>query len=160
MQLLCPNASHSPKWGYSAVWEVHQMHSTLILCSAALVILTLLLGFWVSITRGRTKTIAYGAATDPTGPMMKAERAHGNAAEYTALLIGLFVITGFAYAGRDLGIAVTSLVVAITLSRFLHALGCLVCATLEKPHPLKALGALVTYVGGLALAIMVIGKVL
>ena len=97
---------------------------------------------------------------DPTGPMMKAERAHGNAAEYTALLVGLFVITGFAYAGRDLGIAVTSLVVAITLSRFLHALGCLVCATLEKPHPLKVLGALVTYVGGLALAIMVIGKVL
>ena len=35
-----------------------------------------------------------------------------------------------------------------------------VCATLEKPHVLKMIGALVTYVGGLALAIMVIGKVL
>ena len=70
------------------------------------------------------------------------------------------MVTGFAYAGRDLGLTVTGLVVLITLSRILHALGFLVCATLEKPHPLKALGALVTYVGGLALAIMVIGKAL
>jgi uncharacterized protein len=136
------------------------MHTTLVICSAALVILTLLLGFWTSVTRGRTKTIAYGAATDPAGPMLKAQRAHGNASEYAALLVGLFVLTGFVYAGRDLGMAVTGLVIAITLARVLHAVGFLVCATLEKPHPLKAIGALVTYVGGIALATMIIVKVL
>jgi uncharacterized membrane protein YecN with MAPEG domain len=136
------------------------MHTTLIICSAALVVLTLLLGFWTSITRGRTKTIAYGAATDPAGPMMKAQRAHGNASEYAALLIGLFILTGFAYTGRDLGLTVTGLVIAVTLSRFLHALGFLVCKTLEKPHPMKAIGALVTYLGGIALAVMVIFKAL
>ena len=136
------------------------MHTPIILCSAALVVLTLLLGFWTSVMRGRTKTIVYGAATDPAGPMLKAQRAHGNAAEYAALLIGLFLITGFAYAGRDLGLAVTSLVIAITVSRVLHALGFLVCKTLEKPHPLKAIGAVITYFGGIILAGMAIGKAL
>ena len=135
------------------------MHITLILCSAALVILTLLLAFWTSIQRGASSTIAYGAPLAPTSAMAKAQRAHGNSAEYAALFIGLFVITGFAYAGRDLGLAVTSLVVAITVSRFVHALGFLTCATLEKPHVFKALGAIVTYLGGLALAIIVIVKI-
>lgn len=136
------------------------MHATLIICSAALVVLTLLLGFWTSVTRGRTKIIAHGAAKDPAGPMLKAERAHGNAAEYAALLVGLFVLTGFAYAGRDLGLTVTVLVVAITASRVLHALGFLACKTLETPHPLKMLGAVITYFGGIALAVMVMLKVL
>lgn len=135
------------------------MHITLILCSAALVILTLLLAFWTSIQRGASKTIAYGTPLDPTSSMAKAQRAHGNSAEYAALLVGLFILTGFAYADRDLGLTVTILVIAITASRFIHALGFLTCATLEKPHPLKAIGALVTYLGGLALAIMVIVKV-
>lgn len=136
------------------------MHPTLIICGAALVILTLLLGFWTSVTRARTKVIAYGAANDPSGPMAKAQRAHGNASEYSALLIGLFILTGFAYSGRDLGLAVTGLVIAITLARVLHAAGFLICRTLEKPHPLKAIGAVVTYFGGVILAVMVIGKVL
>ncbi|MEM1086211.1 MAG: MAPEG family protein [Pseudomonadota bacterium] len=135
------------------------MHITLILCSAALVILTLLLAFWTSLQRGASKTIAYGAPLDPTSAMAKAQRAHGNSAEYAALFIGLFVITGFAYTERDLGLAVSSLVIAITVSRFVHALGFLTCATLENPHPLKAIGALITYFGGLALAILVIVKV-
>ena len=76
------------------------------------------------------------------------------------LLIGLFILTGFAYSGRDLGLAVTGLVIAITLARVLHAAGFLICRTLEKPHPLKAIGAVVTYFGGVILAVMVIGKVL
>lgn len=134
------------------------MHSTLILCSAALIILTLLLAFWTSMQRGSSKTIAYNAPLEPTSGMAKAQRAHGNAAEYAALLIGLFILTGFTYAGRDLGTAVTSLVIAITVSRFLHALGFLMCATLEKPHALKAIGALITYLGGLALSVMVLLK--
>lgn len=136
------------------------MHSTLIICSAALVILTLLLAFWTSIQRGSSKTIAYGAPLDPTTGMAKAQRAHGNTAEYAALFIGLFVLTGFAYAGRDLGMTVAGLVIAITAARFIHALGFLICPTLEKPHALKAIGALVTYLGGLALTIMVILKAL
>lgn len=134
------------------------MHSTLILCSAALVILTLLLAFWTSLQRGSSKTIAYDAPLEPTSGMAKAQRAHGNAAEYAALFVGLFIITSFAYSGRDLGLTVTILAVAITASRFIHALGFLICGTLEKPHALKAVGALITYFGGLALTIMVIAQ--
>lgn len=136
------------------------MHALLVVCSAVLVILTLFLGFWTSLTRVRTKTMAYGAANDPAGPMAKVQRAHGNAAEYAALLVGLFLLTGLAYAGRDLGLTVTALVIVLTAARILHAIGFLVCQTLEKPHPLKALGAMVTYAGGIVLAVMVVGKVL
>ena len=134
------------------------MHSTLLICSALLALLTLLLGFWTSIQRGASKTIAYHAPLEPTSAMAKAQRAHGNASEYAGVLIGLFLVIGFAYAGRDLGATVSGLVIAVTAARFIHALGFLICQTLEKPHVLKALGAVVTYFGGGALAIMVLLK--
>ena len=135
------------------------MPITIILCSASLVILTLLLAFWTSVQRGSSRVIAHGAPLDPTSAMAKAQRAHGNAAEYAALLIGLFLVVGFAYEGRDLGGLVTWTIVAVTVSRLVHAIGFLICETLEKPHILKALGALVTYGGGLLLAVMAIIKV-
>jgi len=135
------------------------MHTTILICSASLAILTLLLAFWTSIQRGSSKTIAYGAALEPTSAMAKAQRAHGNAAEYAGLLIALFLVVGFAYQGRDLGAFVGWTMIAVTVSRFLHAIGFLTCKTLEKPHPLKAVGALITYVGGLILAIMALIQV-
>ncbi len=135
------------------------MHITIILCSAALIILTLLLAFWTSLQRGASRTIAYGAPLDPATSMAKAQRAHGNSAEYAALLVGLFLVVGFAYQGRDLGMLITYTIIAVTVSRLLHALGFLLCATLEKPHALKAIGALVTYVGGILLAVLAIIKV-
>ncbi|MEO0450885.1 MAG: MAPEG family protein [Pseudomonadota bacterium] len=135
------------------------MPITIILCSASLVILTLLLAFWTSVQRGSSNVIAYGAPLDPTSAMAKAQRAHGNAAEYAALLIGLFLIVGFAYEGRDLGGLVTWTIIAVTVSRLVHAIGFLTCKTLEKPHILKALGALVTYGGGLLLAVLAIIEV-
>lgn len=134
------------------------MHITIILCSAALVILTLLLAFWTSIQRGASKTIAYGAPLEPTSAMAKAQRAHGNASEYAALLIGLFLVVGFAYQDRDLGALVAYTIIAVTVARLLHALGFLLCATLEKPHALKAIGALVTYIGGILLAVLAVIK--
>lgn len=135
------------------------MPITIILCSASLVILTLLLAFWTSVQRGSSNVIAYGAPLEPTSAMAKAQRAHGNAAEYAALLIGLFLIVGFAYEGRDLGGLVTWTIIAATVSRLVHAIGFLTCKTLEKPHILKALGALVTYGGGLLLAVLAIIEV-
>lgn len=136
------------------------MSSVVLLCCASLVILTLLLAFWTSIQRGSSKTIAYGAPLDPTSAMAKAQRAHGNAAEYAALLIGLFLVVGFAYQGRDLGGLVTWTILVVTVSRFLHAIGFLICETLEKPHALKVIGSLATYLGGLLLAGLVISKAL
>ena len=136
------------------------MHSTILICSASLVILTLLLAFWTSLQRGSSKKIAYHAPLEPESAMAKAQRAHGNSAEYAALLIGLFLIAGFAYQGRDLGGVLTWTIIAVTVSRFLHAIGFLTCETLEKAHPLKAVGALVTYLGGLLIAGLTIAKAL
>lgn len=136
------------------------MHTTILVCSAALVILTLLLAFWTSVQRGSSNTMAYGAPLEPTSAMAKAQRAHGNSAEYAGLLIALFLVTGFAFAGRDLGGLVTWTIIAVTVSRLIHALGFLLCKTLEKPHVLKAIGALITYLGGLLLAALVISKAL
>jgi len=136
------------------------MHSTILICSACLAILTLLLAFWTSIQRGASKTIAYHAALAPDSAMAKAQRAHGNAAEYSGLLIGLFLVVGYAYQGRDLGALVQWTIIAITISRVIHAIGILTSDTLEKPKLLKAIGALVTYTGGLLLAVLVISKTL
>jgi len=136
------------------------MSSVILICSASLVILTLLLAFWTSIQRGSSKTVAYGAPLEPTSGMAKAQRAHGNAAEYAALLIALFIVVGMAYQGRDLGGVVMWTMIAVTVARFLHATGFLICETLEKPHALKAIGALITYLGGLLLAGLVISKAL
>ena len=136
------------------------MHTTILICSAALAILTLLLAFWTSVQRGSSNTIAYGAPLEPTSAMAKAQRAHGNAAEYAGLLIALFLVTGFAYAGRALGGLVTWTIFAVTAARFVHALGFLICSTLEKPHILKAIGALFTYLGGLILSGLIISQAL
>ena len=74
--------------------------------------------------------------------------------EYAALLVGLFVVVSLLRGvGQPLPVWVAGLMVAITASRFLHAAGILTCETLEKIHPLKAVGAMVTYLGGIALAI-------
>lgn len=128
------------------------MHATILICSASLVILTLLLAFWTSIQRGASQTIAYGAPLEPSSAMAKAQRAHGNSAEYAALLVGLFLIAGFASQDGGLGALMSWSIIAVTVSRFVHALGFLTCATLEKPHIFKAIGALVTYLGGLLIA--------
>lgn len=136
------------------------MHASVIVCSAVLVLLTLTLAFWTSIQRSASRKISYGAALDPTSSMAKAQRAHGNAAEYAGLLIGLFLIVGFAFEGRDLGAVVMWSMIAVTVSRVIHAVGFLMCASLEKPHLLKAVGALTTYIGGLVLVVQVISKVL
>ena len=136
------------------------MHPTIIFSASALIALTLILAFWTSLQRGASKQIAYNAPLDPTSAMAKAQRAHGNCAEYAALLVGLFLVVGFAYQGRDLGAAAGWTIIAVTVSRFVHAIGFLICKTLEAPHLFKAIGALVTYLGGLVLVGLTVSKML
>ena len=128
------------------------MHAVAAICSALLVILTLALAFHVSLVRGRTNIIA-GDGGDPAGPVMKAVRAHANAMEYAALLIGLFVVLSLLRGvEQPLPSWVAALMIAVTAARGVHAAGILTCRTLTKIHPLKAIGALVTYIGGIVLA--------
>ena len=63
-----------------------------------------------------------------------------------------------AYQGRDLGAFVQGTIIAVTIARMLQAIGILTCATLDKIHPLKVIGSMVTYLGGMILAIMVLAQ--
>lgn len=110
------------------------------------------LGFWVSIVRSRVGAIYHAEVMDPASPLAKAVRAHGNASEYAGILAGLFIAISLlpATAGDTWS---PYLMLAITAARCLGSIGFISCETLAKVHPLKALSALVTYAGMLALAI-------
>jgi uncharacterized membrane protein YecN with MAPEG domain len=118
-----------------------------LICSAILVILYFLLALHVSLTRGRVK-VGIGTGDDPDGPLSKAVRAHGNAAEFIPLFVALFLYFLLSGAGGW----ITWVVVIVTIARVLHAIGMLITPTFRaKPHPLRAIGAMGTYVGGFAL---------
>ena len=123
--------------------------NTYLICSAILVLLYFVLAFNVSLLRGRTKT-NIGPGDDPSGPLGKAYRAHGNAAEYIPIFVALFLYFPMSGAGGW----VTWVVIGVTASRILHAMGMLMSAGFKgPPHPLRAIGALGTYLGGLALGV-------
>ena len=61
-----------------------------LICTGVLVILYFALALNVSRMRGATKT-GIGSGEDPSGPLNKAVRAHGNAAEYIPIFVALFL---------------------------------------------------------------------
>ena len=67
--------------------------TTALVCIALLGLLVFGLGFGVSTMRGRTNTAA-GSSGDPTDSLHKLIRAHGNTAEYAAMLAVLIFLVG------------------------------------------------------------------
>ncbi|MEL6830839.1 MAG: MAPEG family protein [Pseudomonadota bacterium] len=117
-------------------------------------LLVFALGFWTSIQRSTgDKVIYYGATLDPTSGLAKAQRAHGNASEYAGAITALFLLC--MWLGTH-GPVAGGFMIGITAARYLHAFGFLTCKTLDTPHWAKAIGALTTYIGGIALCIYVI----
>jgi uncharacterized membrane protein YecN with MAPEG domain len=118
-----------------------------LVCSAILVLLYFGLSLNVSIMRGRTK-VGIGPGSDPSGPLGRAVRAQGNAAEYIPIFVVLFLYLLLSGSGG----AVVWMVIVATVSRILHAIGMLLTSNFNgPPHPLRAIGATGTYVGGFAL---------
>jgi uncharacterized membrane protein YecN with MAPEG domain len=79
-------------------------------------------------------------------------RAHGNAAEYVPIFVALFLY--FLLAGAAPGGWIAWVAIIVTACRVLHALGMLMTQSFNRqPHPLRAIGATGTYVGGLALGV-------
>ena len=111
---------------------------TYLICTGVLVLLYFALALNVSRMRGATKT-GIGSGDDPSGPLNKAVRAHGNAAEYVPLALILIGTLEIAGAGRPLlhGLGAT-----LTAARLLHAQG--ISSTLGT-SPGRVVGTLLTW---------------
>ncbi len=122
-----------------------------ITCIALLGFLLFGLGFAVSLTRGRAETLI-GNSPDPANLLHKLVRAHGNTAEYAPLLAVLMLVVAMnepaPWTLWCMGIA--------TAARYVFALGMVTAPTLAKPHPLRFVGALGTYLTGIALCVALV----
>src|SRR5437899_3518761 len=117
------------------------MNHAAVLCMGLLGLLVFGLGLAVSLVRGSTgANFAYAA--DPTDRLYKLVRAHGNAAEYAPIMAVLILFLG----ARNPGTWLLWFFVAATVSRYLHALGMILSKSLDRPDPLRFVGALGTYV--------------
>jgi uncharacterized membrane protein YecN with MAPEG domain len=117
----------------------------LLACSAALVLLFAVLSFNVSRMRRKRRKFP----EIPEAEVIKAIRAHGNAGEYIPLFVALFL-----YMNAAQPIPSVYLIGAATLatvSRFAHAAGMLLTASIAEGHPLRFYGAIGTYIGLFAL---------
>jgi len=117
-------------------------------CVALLGVLLFGLGLAVSLRRG-TADVLIGHPADPADPLHKLVRAHGNAAEYAPFLAVLMLASG----GGEPATWVLWCMGLATAARYLHAAGMLLSPTLAKPQPLRFVGALGTYLTGLALSV-------
>jgi hypothetical protein len=107
------------------------------------------LGLGVSLVRGATNTVV-GFNPDPTDRLYKMVRAHGNAAEFNPMLAALILYLGT----QQPATWIQWTFVAAAVSRVLHAAGMLLSPSLARPQPLRAAGAVGTYVTGLVLAVV------
>ena len=103
-----------------------------LICIALLGFLVLGLGLNVVVFRGKTNTIT-GTINEPDNPLNKAIRAHGNTTEYAPILAVLIYV----------------------LAKIL-----VFPATMAKPNPMRFIGALGTFVFGLALCVALVLKIM
>ena len=121
-----------------------------ILCSALLA--ALVFGLGANVTRMRAVTGKAGGnqmPTDPASRLFIAIRAHGNAAEYVPVLIVLFLLAGT----RSPAWVAIPLIVAATAARLLHAYGLLTTTSMATRRRPREIGASLTYLTGLGLAV-------
>ena len=117
-----------------------------LICVALLGLLVIALGFTVSLGRTSSGT-NFHYDPDPTDPLYKRVRAHGNAAEYAPILAILILALGMGGPAAW----VEWVMMAAVLFRYVHAAGMLAGATLAEPNPLRFVGAVGTYLGGFVL---------
>jgi len=125
----------------------------ILLCSAILVIVYFLLANNVSLVR-RTSNLGFGMADEPSGPLNRAIRAHGNSAEYTPIFLVLFLYLLSVGAGGW----ITWVVVVVTFCRVLHPISILIAPDLNAIYPPRFVAAVGTYLGGLALGVVLLMK--
>jgi uncharacterized membrane protein YecN with MAPEG domain len=123
--------------------------TTAIICTAILATMLFALGLNVSHVRGITgKSGGSQFPSDPASRLLKAIRAHGNAAEYVPTLIVMFLLVG----ARSPAAAIP-LIAGATIARLVHAYGLLTSPSLAMPTRSRLIGAVGTYLFGISLAI-------
>ena len=128
-----------------------------VICTSVLALLIFLLGFLISMVRGQTGIIYYGGSLDdPTSFLTKVVRALGNTVEFVPILAVMFLYLG---TTNPDGWVCWAIIIA-TVSRVLMVIGFLTAETLAKIHPLKAVGAIGTYLSGIALCVAMVMSVL
>jgi uncharacterized protein len=119
---------------------------TAIVCTALLGLLLFVLGLAVSMLRTKMGVLI-GHPVSETDLLHRMVRAHGNTAEYAAMLGVLFLWHG----AHSPPLWILIAIIATTVSRYLLVLGLLLGPTLSRANPLRFVGAVGTYVGGLTL---------
>jgi uncharacterized membrane protein YecN with MAPEG domain len=127
------------------------MNQVALACVAVLGLLLFGLGLSISVVRFRQGTVS-GCDPDPANPLHKLIRAHANTAEYAPFLALLFLYLG----ARSPSTATVSLIVAATVCRCLLVIGLIAWPTMAQPNPFRFVGALGTYLAGLALCAMLL----
>jgi uncharacterized protein len=127
------------------------MNNVVLTCVAVLGLLLFGLGLSISAMRFREGTNS-GCEPDPANLLHKLVRAHANTAEYAPFLALLFLYLG----ARSPSTATVSLIVAATACRCLLVVGLIAWPTMAKPNPFRFVGALGTYLTGVALCAMLL----
>lgn len=127
------------------------MHPAILFCTAALGALLFLLGLAVSVLRFRSG-VGAGSAPERNALLNKVIRAHANTAEFAPFLAVLFLYFGW----RGPSVLELGLIVVATVCRFLLVIGLVAWPSLGRPNPARFVGALGTYLCGLALCIALV----
>jgi len=122
------------------------MQSTALLCTAILGAMLFGLGPVVSGLRGKYKRLI-GVPDDPDHPLYRLVRAHGNTAEFAPFLAVLFLYLG----SHSQAPWVQHTIIAATVCRVLLVVGMVFVGSMTRPNPVRFVGALGTYLTGLAL---------
>ncbi len=128
---------------------------TALVSIALLGILLFLLSFAVSYHRLNTKR-GFGGPDDPTAPLNKAVRAHGNTAEY----IGIVAVVMLALGLTQPAPWVEWAMIAFVIGRIITAFSFLITASLDNIFPLKVAGMTITYSAGMLLSLALLLKAL
>ena len=128
-----------------------RVETVAVVCSALLGILLFLLG--ANVTRHRAvRGPGNQMPTDPSDRLLIAQRAHGNATEYVPTMIVLLLVCSTLSNSWWVG----ALAIAALVVRTVHAVGILTSKTLATHAPLRDIGAVGTYVTGIALGVSAI----
>ena len=117
-------------------------------------LLVFLLGANVSRRRQSITVTQHEAEADPKSALRKAIRAHGNCIEYVPMLSLMILALGLRLPILPWWVA--GLMLAAVASRYIHAFGILSGGSVYEANALKSVGAIGTYLSGIALSIFLI----